>query len=186
MQYYFIRHGQSQANADRVFAGQSDSPLTALGRQQATDEAKRIVREGMTFDVIISSPLARAYDTASIIARATGYPIEAIQIDQRLMERGLGALQGQTNTGYHESDLETAKGVEPLEVFAARSQAGICDNLATYIGASVLFVSHAGVGMVMQTRALGRDLYTMRSGPELPNARIISLEVEPTHEFIRR
>jgi probable phosphoglycerate mutase len=91
---YFVRHGQSQANVDRVFAGQSDTPLTSLGRQQAEQAGSQAKILGI--DHIISSPLSRAHDTAKIIAGIIGYPVGAIELNRLLMERGFGSATGQS------------------------------------------------------------------------------------------
>lgn len=73
---YFVRHGLSEANAKRVFAGQKDdSPLVEEGRKQAKETGKKILEEGIKIDKIISSPLARAYETAQIIAKELGFNI---------------------------------------------------------------------------------------------------------------
>lgn len=70
---YFIRHGQSDDNVAPVFQS-SDSPLSAKGRQQAEAVAKRIA--SLKFDVLISSPLHRAKETAEIISQETGKKLE--------------------------------------------------------------------------------------------------------------
>lgn len=70
---YFIRHGQSDDNVAPVFQS-PDSPLSAKGRQQAEAVAKRIA--SLKFDVLISSPLHRAKETAEIISQETGMKLE--------------------------------------------------------------------------------------------------------------
>jgi len=51
--FYFVRHGESEGNAARIFTGQTDSPLTARGRQQAATVAEELAN--VKFDRIISS-----------------------------------------------------------------------------------------------------------------------------------
>ncbi len=70
---YFIRHGQSEANTDDVFQG-PDSPLTKLGEEQARFVGERI--KGVDAEVVITSPMPRAQQTADIIADLTNLPIE--------------------------------------------------------------------------------------------------------------
>ncbi len=70
---YFIRHGQSEHNATSVFQS-PDSPLSMLGKKQAESIAKRIAK--LRFDVLITSPLERAKETADFIAKATGKTYE--------------------------------------------------------------------------------------------------------------
>ncbi len=66
---YFVRHGQSEANVAPIFQG-PDSPLNQMGIRQAEAVAARAVK--IPFDALISSPYARAKQTAEIIAAATG------------------------------------------------------------------------------------------------------------------
>lgn len=57
LQVYLVRHGETQWNAERRIQGQSDSPLTAKGEQQAMQVATRAKELGITH--IISSDLGR-------------------------------------------------------------------------------------------------------------------------------
>ena len=61
MKLFLIRHGESTANAERCFAGQTDAPLTPLGIKQAL--AIRDVLRDIPFDKVYSSDLSRARDT---------------------------------------------------------------------------------------------------------------------------
>ena len=89
--FYLVRHGESEANAARRFAGQSDSPLTARGRRQAKTVAKELAK--VKFDKVVSSDLSRTRDTAEIIARAQGVPVEIVP---ELREIDVGDRTGQT------------------------------------------------------------------------------------------
>ena len=53
--FYFVRHGESEANAARRFAGQSDSRLTERGRRQAEVVASAL--DHVAFDKIVATPL---------------------------------------------------------------------------------------------------------------------------------
>src|SRR3989442_14980936 len=74
--FYLVRHGESEANAARRFAGQSDSPLTDRGRQQAEAVAEELAR--VKFDRIVSSDLTRTRETAEVIATRHGLRVEII------------------------------------------------------------------------------------------------------------
>lgn len=63
-----IRHGESEANRERRFAGHSDFPLTEKGRRQAECTADYIART-YSVDRVYASDLCRAYDTALAVAR---------------------------------------------------------------------------------------------------------------------
>jgi len=85
MKLYVIRHGESQANVEHVYCGQMDSPLTALGRQQAKQAGKFL--KGIPFDKVYSSPLSRAVDTAKL-----ALPEFEPETDPDLMEISVGEL----------------------------------------------------------------------------------------------
>jgi broad specificity phosphatase PhoE len=91
--FCFLRHGESIGNAEARWQGQSDYALTEKGRLQAQALAKRWRAEGVKFDLILSSPLVRARETAEIVAAAVGAGVE---LDPILMERHIGEMEGLT------------------------------------------------------------------------------------------
>lgn len=171
-----MRHGQSQANAAGLLAGQYDSPLTEYGMQQAVREARLLRDEGRTFDIIISSPLVRAYDTATAVAQGTGYPVSEIVIDDRLMERDSGELVGRP-AGLLQAAIKVgAHGVETNHELATRCQSFLDDVQATYADKRVLLVSHAGTGEMLQLLLQKRDSRTfVTDGLSIPNAQVFQL-----------
>ena len=84
-----VRHGESTGNADGLLLGRIDSPLTARGLEQARSLADTVAGA----DRLISSPLARARDTAD--ALGTGLPVE---IDERWVEVDYGEYDGRKLT----------------------------------------------------------------------------------------
>ncbi|MGE5328809.1 MAG: histidine phosphatase family protein [Deltaproteobacteria bacterium] len=78
----FVRHGEAKGNFERVFHGQTDSDLTEKGHKQAQKTAERLKSEEI--DVIYSSPLKRAFQTAQYIAGTKN--IEDIIANDGLME----------------------------------------------------------------------------------------------------
>jgi 2,3-bisphosphoglycerate-dependent phosphoglycerate mutase len=91
--FVFLRHGESIGNAQFRWQGQSDYALTDKGRAQARAVAERWKSEGQKFDLILSSTLVRAKETAEIIAAAVNAPIE---YDPILLERHIGEIEGLT------------------------------------------------------------------------------------------
>ena len=97
-----LRHGESTANADDVFGGWLDFPLTARGRQQAAD-AGRLIREcGLDPASVYTSLLTRAIDTADIVVAATNSDRPRIDRSWRLNERHYGQLQGRNRATVRE------------------------------------------------------------------------------------
>ena len=79
MDIYFLRHGEAADTApDQTDA---ERPLTKKGRKQARKAGKWFAKEGMTFEVIVSSPLLRACQTAKPVAKKLGVEMTA---DERL------------------------------------------------------------------------------------------------------
>jgi len=91
--FVFLRHGESVGNAEERFQGQSDFPLTDAGREQALVLAERWLRQGMKFDLVVTSPLSRAKETAEIVASKLNVPIK---IDPMWLERDAGGVSGLT------------------------------------------------------------------------------------------
>jgi len=88
LQVYLVRHGETQWNAERRIQGQSDSPLTAKGEEQARQVGERARTLGITH--IIASDLGRTRRTAEIIAQACGCDVT---VDARLRELDMGVLE---------------------------------------------------------------------------------------------
>ncbi len=91
--YYIIllRHGESQGNFEGLHQGQADFPLTERGRQQARALLARWLTEDQHFDLVISSPLVRARETAEILSTGLN---AALEIDPLWMERNNGLMAG--------------------------------------------------------------------------------------------
>ena len=70
--FFFVRHGESTGNANRVIQGRFEYPLSKTGREQARYSAGFFAQEPP--DLMLTSPLRRAAETADIIAESCGYP----------------------------------------------------------------------------------------------------------------
>ena len=88
---YYIRHGETENNSRKIYTGWKDVELNKKGMQQAHDLGIRF--KGMGVDLIISSPLLRAKQTADIINNYIG---KDIMIDDRFKEVDLGTYEGLT------------------------------------------------------------------------------------------
>ena len=88
MRLIFIRHGESEANAEGVLQGHMDSPLSKKGRSQARALAPRI--QNTNFDYIYASDLSRAAETAKLICNS----LDKIIYTPLLREMDLGEFEG--------------------------------------------------------------------------------------------
>jgi probable phosphoglycerate mutase len=157
-----IRHGQSLWNIDERWQGRANIPLSELGVQQARNAARALG----AFDLIASSQLDRARDTAEIIAEYLG--IGPVIVDERIQETDIGPWEGLTRPeievqwpGYMES-FTKPEGFESDAAVLERMTAGLHDIATQCRGGTGLVISHSGV-----IRTLRRAMNT--SNPRLPN-----------------
>lgn len=99
MLIYMIRHGQTDWNAEGRMQGQKDIGLNDIGRQQATENGRKLAeilgdRAG-DFD-FVSSPLGRTRDTMERVRLAMGLPAGDYRLDERLKELSFGDWEGST------------------------------------------------------------------------------------------
>ncbi len=145
-----LRHGESEGNSSGVLQGQADYPLTPSGMLQAQQLAHLWKVHGAQFDLIISSPLRRASQTAEIIARELKVPLE---LNPTWMERNFGKLQGsslddidqlQPRVDYfHPYEPIGGTGESQLDLY---SRAGMAvQGLLRKPAGAYLVVSHGGI-----------------------------------------
>jgi len=134
-----MRHGQTDWNIDLRLQGISDIPLNQTGIAQAKSASLNI--DVTAWDLILSSPLSRAKDTASFIAERTG--LEVVVVPD-LMERSFGEAEGLSDIQWrelYEKQVEIP-GIETIEQLAKRARS-LLDLVSThYDGMRVLAVSH--------------------------------------------
>jgi 2,3-bisphosphoglycerate-dependent phosphoglycerate mutase len=155
------RHGETDWNAERRWQGNSDPPLNERGREQARELAALL--DGV--DVVYSSDLARACETAEIIAERLGLEV---RLDPRLRERSFGAWEGKTWDELEERHAEAlgrwqagethgAEDSEPYEDFSGRVESFLEDVLRKHPAERVLVVGHGGSIRAIHALAEGLD-----------------------------
>lgn len=141
-----VRHGITDWNLKKIAQGSADVPLNDTGRIQAAAIAERLSAEE-PWDMIVSSDLARAKETAEIISEKLALPISFF--DTRLREMGGGQIEGTTEderlekwgADWRKLDL----GMETREAVAKRGAEFIEDIAARFAGKRVLMVSHGAL-----------------------------------------
>lgn len=88
MLIYVVRHGETDSNEQGALQGWTNDPLNDFGIELAKITGKCM--QGIKFDLSISSPLIRAYDTARIILDNSGNSRTEILVDERLKEINMG------------------------------------------------------------------------------------------------
>jgi probable phosphoglycerate mutase len=147
-----VRHGETAWNAQLRIQGHTDIPLNERGQWQAARLATALADEGV--QVVYSSNLLRAHQTAQAVARRCGL---TVQHDDGLRERHFGEFEGLTFEEIEQRLPEEALrwrhrepgfapgGGETLQDFYARSVAACTALAARHPGQAVLLVAHGGV-----------------------------------------
>lgn len=90
---YLLRHGQTEFNVKKLVQGRCDSPMTDLGRQQAGMAAAWLKAHNVVPDKVVSSPLGRAMDTASLVATELLGRDAAVEPCEGIIERSYGTFE---------------------------------------------------------------------------------------------
>ncbi len=145
-----VRHGETEWNVQRRFQGQSDVPLSELGKRQAKLIAERLA--GQSIDAVYASDLKRAWETVTSIAEKNGLEVSP---EPRLRELKFGILEGLTFEEAEEKHPEmiaawledfnnTPEGAETIDLFNARIVSLLNDLKSKHDEQVVLLVGHGG------------------------------------------
>jgi len=156
MEIFVTRHGQTDWNVLEKLQGQTDIELNDIGRKQARETGELIKNEKI--DLIITSPLKRAKETAQIINR--NFNVFIIE-DKRLMERRFGKCEGLNKT--ERKELEKIKpeindiwnynrnvdfyNMETMKEFCDRVYEFLDDMIKKYKDKRILIVTHGGTSV---------------------------------------
>jgi len=157
MNIFLVRHGESEANAAGRLQGRLDVPLSERGQAQARQLGAWLAERRIRWDVVYSSPLLRARQTADIVREAVGGP--EVRVEADLAEVSVGRLEGlgrEEIVAKHPDFLK--RSITDLADFSAYGGESY-DELQTRIGGlrqrfierhresadSILVVAHGGV-----------------------------------------
>lgn len=153
MKIYSTRHGETLWNFENRILGRTDIGLTERGIKQAEELAEKAAEKN-DIDIIISSPLMRAKQTAKIVAEKLNLTFTT---DDRLMEWDYGEFEGleRYTDGFYDNKREFAvkmkNGGESLLQLAHRVYSALDEIIVNYHDKNVLIVSHGGVCRVIET-----------------------------------
>ena len=157
--FLFLRHGQTDWNAQGRIQGHTDMPLNETGLAQARAAAERLVDQSI--DAIVSSPLIRARRTAEIVAERLRLPL---RLDPELMERSFGRFEGRILAEVKrehglapEVPISTIMppDAEPWPRTRERARGAVAAWLTAEPGETLLFVSHDGLFRALHEQLLG-------------------------------
>lgn len=143
MLLYLVRHGETDWNRARRIQGSTDIPLNDTGRAQAAATGRLLSRRA--WDAIYSSPLSRAFETATIIAAELGLaapePIDA------LVERNYGEAEGLADPELKERfpGDTPVPGRESREEVAERVIPALIELAERHPDQAIVVVGHGGV-----------------------------------------
>ncbi len=179
-----IRHGETAWNRERRMQGQTDTPLSAVGRAQAAAVGVRLAQHPI--DALYSSDLSRAYDTAAALSRASG---REIRRNPALRERTFGIFEGLTYSEMAErypaehaqflagdADYAVPGGESPRQ-FYERSLACLNAIAQAHAGHCVVVVTHGLVLDTLHRAARNMTLGEKRTAPLL-NASLNTFRLE--------
>lgn len=194
MRFYFIRHGESQANVTQEFSNDNHDkhPLTEKGRAQVQARAEKLRAE--KFAAIYTSPLLRARQTAEILCDAIAshapHNLE-IQVTSALSEHHAGKLEGRADRAAWDEysalfeawliqrDLDAhIDGGESFNEMRARFIPFIAQLVQQYqdTDANLILVAHAGILHSMLPLLLTNVGYTFGRAHILNNAGLVLVE----------
>ena len=139
--FWFLRHGETDWNAQGLSQGNIDIPLNPSGLAQAYAAASMLRNRGIA--TIVASPLSRAYATAVIAAQRLGL---AVDIDNDLREVSFGAQEGQKMAQWFNDWVAGTFTPEGAESFVdLRARAVVAVNRALRRPSPVLVVAHGAL-----------------------------------------
>ncbi|MBC7339197.1 MAG: histidine phosphatase family protein [Firmicutes bacterium] len=160
---YLARHGRTAWNREEIFRGRTDVPLDDLGREQARALGKHLARTGI--GIIVSSPLARALETARIACAC--WDGDDPRVDAAFTDLSFGEWEGLSRGEVEERypDLYrrwatdpasvTFPGGESLARVEERAWPALQRLAEAHAGEAVLVVTHRVVCKVLLAQALG-------------------------------
>jgi probable phosphoglycerate mutase len=161
---FLVRHGQTDWNATRRLQGSTDIPLNDVGRAQASAMAHVLAPQLSGHATVVTSPLSRAHETATMLAAAMDAELTA---DPRLAERSFGEWEGTTVeereashpedvAKWHAGEEPGIAGYEPHAVLAARVSAALHEH-AAHDRDDLVIVSHGSALRMALTAVLGLE-----------------------------
>jgi broad specificity phosphatase PhoE len=145
-QIYLARHGRTRLNAAGLLRGRLDPELDVVGLVQAMALGDVIGRQAL--QLVVSSPLKRAVDTAVQVATRAGVEVE---IDQRLIDRDYGSWAGKSRDEViaRWGSLDAAPDIEPEAEVLARAMDALIDISRRVVGGVAVMVSHDAVNRLL-------------------------------------
>lgn len=178
MKVYVTRHGRTDWNDRGKIQGRIDIPLNAHGVLQALELKEELV--DVDFDIIMTSPLMRAKQTAEILNQDRD---SELLCDERIAERNFGIYEGENIEEIDFSSLwnfkedKEVEGVEPIRPFFKRIYEFL-DEISNSTYEAILIVAHGGVSLPVHCYYCGVPLDGNLEELLLKNCEVVCYETE--------
>lgn len=163
VRFYFVRHGESEANLRNEFYNDEEAELTDLGRIQAAKVGCDLKHLGIDFKIIFCSPYKRAMETCRIACERADMNYALVIVDDQISERKFDGLVGTRATRkqhralyYYDSEESAKCGVESLEDLENRAREFIIKVSQNYPDSNILVFSHGAFGLAFRAVIEGR------------------------------
>jgi probable phosphoglycerate mutase len=198
-----VRHGESELNATnrttRTYCGQFETPLTAVGREQALVAGEQVkALSYLNLEAAVSSPLQRAKETLALLLRRLQFAVEVLPPLEGLAERSHGAFEGLTEEqafrdyphyrddpaycDFMDHFEKCAPGGETLAIVTERAWSAV-QQLTAETNSDLILVSHFNPIRCIVGRALGLSpAETLRL--HVPNAAPIVLAWNGSYKLL--
>lgn len=177
---YLLRHGQTEFNVKKLVQGRCDSPLTDLGRKQAGMAAAWLKGHDVVPDKVVSSPLGRAMDTASLVAYELLGSDAAVESCEGIIERSYGTFEEGPHDALPTDVWDPGEDLVPFGGEGSRAlQERMVGALSNLMGAegieTLLAVSHGSASRQF-IRAAAPEGFELPT--KLPNCAIMIFDFE--------
>jgi broad specificity phosphatase PhoE len=157
---YLLRHAETDANKNYIVQGRMDNPINSTGIEQALNTGKYLKSLNLEFDMVISSPLKRAFKTADLVNHGMVIA-RPIMIDRNLIERNFGDYDGQKITDDYYELTRNGKipNMETDEELEERVIKTLKDIAEKHPNQKLLIVTHSHVIKAFLTHHLNDFTY---------------------------
>lgn len=186
LKLFFIRHGETDWNAERRYQGQTDIPLNNRGRAQSrrNGEALRAYLETIRHADFVASPLERTRETMEIVRETLGLERAGYRIDHRLIELSYGAWEGQLQANLPKNDpqgvADRIRDPFRWRPVGGESYADLLKRTiewAETLDCDTVVASHGGISRCLRAHVLGLDPESIPA-LESPQDRVLILDAE--------
>ncbi|GIW91946.1 MAG: phosphoglycerate mutase [Pirellulaceae bacterium] len=186
---YLIRHGETDWNMQGRWQGHVDVPLNEIGYRQARLLANRLARDGVKFEAIYSSDLARAYQTAWEIGAVLKVPVQLLPALREIdTGRWSGLTTDEVRTQFPDEweqimqghDLPRGGG-ETVAALRQRVVTAVEAMVAQHRGHTLAFVTHGGCIRALLAHAENLTGSVFGNYPHIGNTSVSILEIGYKH-----